>query len=156
MIEALVQKDIDKIFESLKKPSDTQQIYVLWELLLYCKNKDLFNKDFYEYWLIKTISLPENFGLFVLSIKEITRDICGINALDLGVLIKDILMFNLAINRYENVTLILNYSLQGGVFFNKETIRHIVEKLDLVDDGSMMFKNIENEKIFLDNILEKK
>lgn len=156
MIEDIIKKDIETLYDSFKKPSDIDKLYTMWEILDYSSKNNMFDEGFYRYYLIKTLSIPDNGGLFILCVKEITRGICKFDALSLGELIKDRIIFNLSLNKQENAILLLNYALQGGAFFNREIIRKIIEVLSLNDDGSMMSKNIENEKIFLDNMLPKK
>lgn len=151
----LIQKDIDGLFSEIQIKKNYSIINQVWEILSYAKREKLFDKGYYEYCFVKTLAFTSDEGLFIVCVKKITKDICGFSETELGMTVSNIVDFNVSLNNLEKSIILINYAIQGGAVFERAWLKNMIEFLSIDNPEILILKNIENEKNYLNNKLNK-
>ncbi len=149
----LIKKDIDGLFAEIQIKKNYNIINQIWEILCYAKQANIFDNQYYKYCFIKTLAFTSDEGLFIVCVKKITKDICDFTEPQLGMIVSNIVDFNMALNSLEKSIILINYAIQGGAVFERAWLKNSIEFLSIDNPEVLILNNIENEKNYLNNKL---
>ncbi len=150
----LIEQEIIRLFSDYELRRNVENIHQIWELLDFAKEKNIFEQTHYDYYLMKTLALPNSDGLFVLCVDKIINKICALDRLSFGSFIQKRVEFLVSLNNIEKAVLMLTYSLQAGAIFETYWIKNLAEELGLDDLNKYLSINIENEYKNLKEIIK--
>ncbi len=152
-MEKIIDKDLNELFVSIQNNQRKENIYALLEFLNYAKSEGYFSKEYFQYWLLKIISLESREGLFILCVEELIKNIFEFNPKEFGSFLTKTINLSKEINNFEKAIVIINYGLQGGAIFEKAWLLNILEYFGVNDLSECVALNNKNEALYLNKVL---
>jgi hypothetical protein len=143
------------LFSEVQLKKNYNVINQIWEMLSYAKKQSCFDREYYQYWFMKTLAFTADEGLFIVCVKKITKEICEFSEVELGKNLADIIDFYMALNSLEKSIILINYAIQGGAVFERAWLKNSIDFLAIDNPEMLLLKNIENEKNYLNGKLTK-